>query len=72
MAHFAEQSHMVLDEDPARGVERDGIEQTHDKDLDGDPSSVERFVNFSEVVSHVGSVVEQARADHAIGDAPVS
>ena len=29
-------------------------------------------MNFCEVVSDVGAVVEQARANHAIGDAPVS
>jgi hypothetical protein len=63
---------VVFDKDAPCWIERDGIEKTHHEDSDGTSPSVERLMNLSEVVRHVRSVVEQARADHAIGDAPIS
>ena len=72
VSHGLQQVHVVFHEDPTRRVTRNGEEQRDDEDLDGQPSSVERLMNFGEVVNHAGSVVEQARANDTVCDAPVA
>ena len=72
VSHGLQQVHVVLHEDTTRWVARHGVEQRDDEDLNGQPSSVERLMNFGEVVNHAGSFVEQARANDTVRDAPVA
>ncbi len=72
MAEFAKELNMVLNEDAPCRVPRNGVKQRDDEDLNGDASSVERLMNFGEVLGDAGSVVEQAGTDDAVGNAPVA
>ena len=60
MAEFLKQMNMVFDKDAPCRISRNGVKQRDDEDLNGETSSVECLVNFSEVIGHAGSVVEEA------------
>ena len=72
MAEVPEELRVVLHENAPRGIPWNGIKQGNDENLNEQPSSIERLMNFSEVRDHACSIVKQPRTNHAVGDAPVS
>ena len=60
MPLFPKQVNVVFDEDAPYRISRNGVKKRNDEDLNGEASSVERLMNFGEVIGHAGSIVEQA------------